>query len=481
MEQTLQHFAFHRTARQRVDLGVHLVNRVDGIAFQVFAAIIAIDDYQLGRAWLWFVRAQADTSDDPLIFDYLDGLIFDLVTHSELQDRRVDLVVVDNPTINAFAVPGGVIGIHTGLLLHAQTEDELATVIAHEIARLSQRHFSRRLEFAKSRQPLTMAAMLAGFVLMATAGSNAGMAALTAAQAAAQDSALRYSRGNEAEADRVGMQTMVAAGRDPHAAASMFERMLQASRFATGSRVPEFLRTHPLSETRIADTRNRARQYPKKIRPANLDYLLMRARVRNQLAGSPVEAIERFTKELSGTPTSATAARYGLVLALTDAGRTDEAALELDSLWAKQPDRLEYMIADAKIKMARGDAEDAAKAMEAALRLRPNNHPLTITYAEALMQSQQPHIAEEVLLKHSREKPNDPYVWYLLAEVQGLSGNIIGLHQARAEYFILNGVLDQAEKQLRYALDLQSSDYTTNAKITQRLRDIGRMREVLEG
>lgn len=437
-------------------------------------------EYQLGRAWLRIFRSQADTSRDPLLFDYLETLIFDLVTHSELQDRRIELVVVDNPTINAFAVPGGVIGIHTGLLMHAQTEDELATVIAHEIAHLSQRHFSRRLEFAKSRQPLTLAAMLAGFVLMATAGSSAGMAALTAAQAAAQDSALRYSRSNEAEADRVGMQTMVAAGRDPHAAAKMFERMLQASRFATGNRVPEFLRTHPLSENRIADTRNRARQYPKKIRPAKIDYQLMRARVLNQLSDSPVESIELFTKELSGNPKSSTASRYGLVLAMTDAGRTDEAALELDSLWAKQPDRLEYIIADAKIKMARGDAEKAALAIEAALELRPKNHALTVTYAEALMQSQQSHIAEEVLLAHSRERPNDPYVWYLLAETQGLSGNIVGLHQARAEYFILNGVLDQAEKQLRYALELVNNDYTTSAKINQRLRDVADMRELLE-
>lgn len=437
-------------------------------------------EYQLGRAWLRVFRSQADTSDDPLLFDYLEGLIFDLVTHSELQDRRLDLVVVDNPTINAFAVPGGVIGIHTGLLVHAQTEDELATVIAHEIAHLSQRHFSRRLEFAQSRQKLTLAAMLAGLALVAAAGSNAGMAALTAAQAAAQDSALRYSRGAEAEADRVAMKTMVASGRDPHAAAKMFERMLQASRFATGNRVPEFLRTHPLSENRIADTRNRARQYPKKIRPAKLDYQLMRSRVKNALAGSPVAAIESFRNELKGSPTSTTAARYGLVLALTDAGRTDEAALELDSLWAKQPDRVEYIIADAKIKVANGDAELAGKKLEAALELRPSNHALTVTYAEALMQSQQSHIAEEVLIKHSRKRPNDPYVWYLLAEAQGLSGNIVGLHQARAEYFILNGILDQAEKQLRYALELVNNDYTTSAKVNQRLQDISQMREILD-
>ncbi len=437
-------------------------------------------EHKLGRAWLRYFRSQVNTVDDPLLFAYLEDLIFRLVTHSELQDRRLELVVVNNRTINAFAVPGGVIGIHNGLLLHAQTEDELATVIAHEIAHLSQRHFSRRVEFQKNQQPLTLAAMLAGFVLMATAGGDAGMAALTAAQAAAQDQALRYSRSNEAEADRVAMQTIVEAGMDPHAASTMFERMLQASRYATGSRVPEFLRTHPLSENRIADTRNRARQYPKKIRPTNLDYQLMRARVMNQLSDTPEEAVAAFRKQLEGSPRSTTAARYGLVIALTDAGRPDEAALELDSLWAAEPDRLEYIIADARIEMARNNPHKAAEKLAARLRLSPGNHPLTITYAEALMQDQQSHVAEQVLAEQSKRKANDPYLWYLLAEVRGLAGNIQGLHEARAEYFILNGVLDEAEKQLRHALKLVGNDYTTGARINQRLTDVARMRELLE-
>ena len=236
-------------------------------------------EHQLGRTWLRIFRSQVPTVDDPLLFDYLEDLIYKLVTHSQLEDRRVELVVVDNPTINACAVPGGVIGVHNGLLMYAQTEDELATVLAHEIAHLSQRHFSRGVEFRKNQQPLNLAAMLAGLVIMATAGGDAGLAAISAAQAAAQDSALRYSRGNEQEADRIGMQTMVDAGMDPHAAPAMFERMLQASRYSSGNRVPEFLRTHPLSESRIADTRNRAREYPKLIRQTSLNYQLMRARV----------------------------------------------------------------------------------------------------------------------------------------------------------------------------------------------------------
>jgi predicted Zn-dependent protease len=414
------------------------------------------------------------------LFDYLENLIYELITHSQLQDRRVDIVIVDNPTINAFAVPGGVIGIHNGLLQYAVTEDELATVLAHEIAHLSQRHFSRRVEFRKNQAPLTMAGMLAGLILMATVGGDAGMAALSATQAAAQDSAMRYSRSNEQEADRIGMQTMVDAGMDPHAAPAMFERMLAASRYSSAERIPEFLRTHPLSESRIADTRNRARQYPKQIRPVSLDYQLMRARVANQLADTPEQAVEQFRGELRGDPRSREAAQYGLVLALIAAGRAGEASLELDSIWSGDPDRLEYVLADADIDMLRNQPQKAVEKLSARLKLSPGNHPLTMAYANALMKNQQPHIAEEVLVAQSKRRPNDPGLWYLLAEVQGLAGNIVGLHQSRAEYFILNGILDQAEKQLTYALKLTRDDYHTTATINQRLRDIGQMREQME-
>jgi predicted Zn-dependent protease len=437
-------------------------------------------EHQLGRTWLRIFRSQVPTVDDALLYDYLEGLIYNLVTHSQLQDRRVEIVIVDNPTINAFAVPGGVIGIHNGLLLYAQTEDELATVLAHEIAHLSQRHFSRGVEFQKNQQPITLAAMLAGLVVMATVGGDAGLAAISAAQAAAQDSALRYSRSNEQEADRVGMQTLVDAGMDPHAAPAMFERMLAASRYSSAERIPEFLRTHPLSENRIADTRNRARQYPKQIRATSLDYQLMRARVVNQLAETPEQAVERFRGELSGTPRSREAARYGLVLALTAAGRPDEASLELDSIWSGDPDRLEYVIADAEIDIQRNEPGKAARKLASRVKLSPGNHPLTMAYANSLMKNQQAHIAEEVLIAQSKIRPNDPGLWYLLAEVQGLAGNIVGLHQSRAEYFILNGILDQAEKQLQYALKLTGNDYHTTATINQRIRDIALMREQME-
>ena len=437
-------------------------------------------EYELGRMWLRGFRGQAPLVTDPLLYSYLENLVFELVQHSELQDRRIELVIVDNPTINAFAVPGGVIGVHSGLFNYAVTEDEFATVMAHEIAHLSQRHFSRRMELAQEQGPMQLAGLLAGIVLAATVGSDAGLAAMTTAQGLAQDAQLRYSRANEAEADRVGLRTLFNAGKDPYAAPQMFERMYAATRYSQGDRIPEFLRTHPLSEKRIADTRARAMQYPKQIRSVSLDYQLMRARVAVQSAQTPEEAVAQFRSAAEGEPVSEEATAYGLVLALTAAGRADEAALALDSLWSASSDRIEYVIAAADIALAQGNPERAVAGLERRLELSPGNHPLTMAYANALHQAGSPHIAEAVLLEQSRRVTNDPGLWYLLAEVQGLAGNIVGLHQSRAEYFILVNALDAAETQLGYAQQLVGNDFTRASLINERMRDIQEMRAAMD-
>ena len=437
-------------------------------------------EHQLGRMWLRSFLGQAPITTDPLLHSYLESLVFELVQHSELQDRRIELVIVDNPTINAFAVPGGVIGVHSGLFQYAVTEDEFATVMAHEIAHLSQRHFSRRMEMAQEQGPMQLAGLLAGVLLAATVGTDAGMAAMTTAQGLAQDAQLRYSRANEAEADRVGLRTLYNAGMDPYAAPQMFERMYAAARYSQSGRIPEFLRTHPLSEKRISDTRTRAMQYPKRIRSVSLDYQLMRARVAVQAARTPEEAVATFRSALEGDSISSAATTYGLVLALTAAGRADEAALALDSIWSGDSDRIEYVIADAEIDLARGNSARAVATLERRLELSPGNHPLTMSYAHALQQAGSPHLAEAVLIEQSRRVPGDPGLWYLLAEVQGLAGNIVGLHRSRAEYFILINALDAAERQLTYAQNLVGSDFTTSSLINQRMRDVQDMRAEMD-
>ena len=432
-------------------------------------------EYQLGRAWLRLFRRGAPILQDPQLQDYLERLVFQLAEHSELQDRRIEVVVVDNPVINAFAVPGGVIGVHSGLLLYAQSEDEVAMVLAHEIAHLSQRHFSRGVEQQRQQAITTMAGLLASAVLVATSGGAAGLAALSATQAASQSASLRYSRSNEQEADRIGMQTLVDAGMDPHAAPRMFERMLVNSRHSRD--IPEFLRTHPLSENRVSDTRNRALQYPAREAEPKLRYQLMRARVQAHHKEVPQDAVALFRSELEGEPRHREAARYGLAISLMRAGQPEAARKELEQLLQRRPRQEEYLIAEARLAGSTGKAGAAAQTLEAALERDAGSYPLAMAYAEALMRNNEPRIAEQALRTQIRRRPADPALWYLLAEVQGLAGNILGLHQSRAEYFMLYGALDDAEAQLEYARRLTGENYHALAKISQRLKDVEELRE----
>jgi predicted Zn-dependent protease len=157
-----------------------------------------------------------------------------------------------------------------------------------------------------------------------------------------------------------------------------------------------------------------------------------------------------------------------------------EARREMDRLVAFNPSQIEYIIASAEVDLAIGEAQAAVRGLNRELKLYPGNHALTMAYAQALQQDNQAHIAEEVLLEQSRLRPDDPGMWYLLAEVSGLSGNIVGLHRSRAEYFILNGILGEAERQLGYALKLSQKDYHTSALVNQRIKDVAEMRRQLD-
>lgn len=439
--------------------------------------ISPVQERVLGQKWLRLYRSQVPTSSDPLIIDYLEKLLNRLAIHSQLDNKDLELVLVQNDTLNAFAVPGGIIGVHTGLLTYARTENQLAAVLAHELAHLSQRHYARQLEQQKNMAAPFYAGMLASLVLLATSGSNsdAGLAALATTQAAAIDAQLRFSRQNEQEADRIGMQTMIEAGLDPYAASDMFEEMLRGSRY--GRRPPEFLLTHPITESRISDARNRAMQYPRKQYDDNLEFQLMRTRIRVRSEETPQLAVKRFKGEVQGDSASADASRYGLALAYTDAQQFAEARATLKPLLEKDPERLSYLIMANDIEVAARNYKPALKDLEALLDKNPGSHPVIVRYAEALMKAGDYEGSAAVLERYSRQRNKDDYVWYLLAEVYGLAGNILGVHEARAEYFILNGVYDRAQIQLRNALKLAQGNFHRTALLEERLKYVERQRQ----
>lgn len=426
---------------------------------------------ELGRAWLMAFRRQVRTHDDPQVQQYLEALIARLARHSELLHPQLQLVVVENASINAFAVPGGVVGVHTGLLQQARTEHELASVLTHELAHLSQRHFARSQDARRRSSTVGLAGLLTGLVLAATVGGDAGMAAMTASQAAMLDESLRYSRQNEQEADRIGLDTLYRSGMDPKGAPDMFERMLALTRY-TGQRPPEFLLSHPLTESRVADVRARVAKYPLRQYPDNLDYQLMRARVQVAAAERPEQAVARFRDLMAGGGLEKTAAHYGLVLALSAQGNHQEARQQLHALIASDGERLPYRMAAIAIERAAGDAQRAIALARALVAEQPDYYPAQLELATSLTAANQVGEAETVLERLAKDRPADPQIWFELAETSGLAGDIAGVHRARAEYFALIGVFDKARNHLGYARRLQEQDFRQVALIDQRLRDL---------
>lgn len=430
--------------------------------------------YNLGRAWLRLFRKQVQTDDNPLLHDYLYHLIYRLVQHSELEDTRIDLVTINNPALNAFAVPGGVIGVHNGLLLYADNESELAAVLAHEVAHLQLQHFARSREQARKRALPTLLGILAGVLLAATSNSDLALAALYSAQAAAIESQLRYNRRYELEADRAGMEIMVRSQMPAVAIPNMFERLLVAYRYIT--RPPEFLLTHPVTERRVAEGRNAARGFSQEntIDPyktaSNKRYDLMRAYVQVQLKK---KSASHFYSDLKKDPQSQTA-RFGYALALLADEQYEEAQEAIAPLRGKI-DSVPYYYVAADIALVSGKPEQSLKLIEEARALYPKNYPLQKIHTRALNAAGEPLKAITILKPLTRQKNFEPSLWLLLAESYGLSGNIVGVHEANMEYLILNGRLREAIKRAQYAARLARGDYPTLARLRARINDINQM------
>ncbi len=434
-------------------------------------------EYELGRTWLKALRNQTPMVSDPQLKDYLEGLVYRLAAASDVQDHRLMPLVIDSPALNAFAAPGGIIGVNTGLFINAKTEAQFAAVLAHELAHLSQRHYARNVEEARNNSIPNAAAILGSILVMATAGGEAGTAALTSAVAGMQSARLRFSRQFEREADNLGITTLAKAGFDPQAMPEIFEQMNKASLY--GSRPPEFLLTHPVTENRIASSRARADQMSVQqlsTTTGSLDYQLMRVRAAALGSSNPNEMARQLQKQLTTSPASATV-RYGL--ALTSLRTRNYPAAEAQLTWLRQryPANQHLIITEALLAAETGKAEEGLTQIEKALTSHPNDYPLMAAQAEILLQQQNYADARQTLQKLSRLRPEDPDIWFELAEVQGLAGDIIGLHQSRAEYFFLNGNTDEAIKHLQYAVTMAEGSFALKAKLQQKLSDVYKYRQ----
>ena len=437
---------------------------------------ISLDqEYEMGQQFLAQIRRSAPTIPDAVLLNYLENVTYKLASRSQLQDHRLSFVVIDSEELNAFAAPGGIIGVNTGLFLNAQTEAEFASVMAHEIAHVSQRHFARSVDQAQAGQVGQLASLLASVLIMATSDAQHGAAAISAVQGRAVENQLRFSRSNESEADRVGQDNMFSAGFDPEAMGILFERLQARSRFR--SRPPEFLLSHPVTETRIAEARGRAVRYPQREYGSNLEYQITRARVVGHYAPDKSALISDYQKLLSESTSEFTrdSNRYGLAIAYYEDERYADAARALMPFLDKDPNRFSYVVTMAEILTEQNEPVQAIEFLDRHLEINPNNHALTIAYVNALIEARNYTEAGEMLEAHSMQRENDHNLWYQLAETWGQAGNISKVHQARAAYFELLYDFRNAREQLQFALRIEEdngSALAEQARLRQRITDL---------
>jgi predicted Zn-dependent protease len=406
------------------------------------------DEYQMGLQIVREMRRANALLDDPLLTDYLQDLGHRLSSHSDNPELPFQFFAVKERSVNAFALPGGFIGVHAGLLLMTEDEDELAGVLAHEVAHVTQRHVARYVE-ASTGMSLRNLAMLLGAIAIASsnAGPDATQAALMGAQAASIQQQLNFTRANEYEADRIGIQTLADAGHDPRGMISFFEKMGRASAWVEARR-PEMLSTHPVSASRLNEARSRARTLEVAARATSRLYPLMVARTRVLTTQEPRDAVAWF----EARDGKSVADRYGLATAQLRAGKPELARPLLAALVKEDPSQVAFQVALAEAQAQDGDQAAAGATYERAVRVFPTSTALALSYADWLVVQGQPARAHETMVQLLLRVPAEPRHYRLLAIAADRAGSPGDARYYAGEQYLLDGDLFGAIDQLKQAL-----------------------------
>ncbi len=428
------------------------------------------DERRLGQAFMRSVRDALPVIDDPMLMDYIEELGRGLVAASGHASGRYTFFLIDEPVINAFAGPDGFIGVYAGLILAAESEAELAAVMAHEIAHVTQRHLFRSIEDQQRLSLPTTALMIAAAILGAQVSPDAGLAAIAGLQAISAQHQVNFTRDNEKEADRIGIGTLTQAGFDPFAMAGFFERLTKASRIYENN-APEFLRTHPVTTNRVAEALDRAERSGYRQRPDSLRFHLTRAALRQLAYRNPEKAVRHFKATLRDNRyRDRMAERYGYALALARAGRLSAAAGEAKALLDFKPTQPELVVLDADIKRRQGNMGAALERLKQAVNLSSANWPLRMAYGEMLMDAGRWADATKQLDRVAKARPRNTKVFQLLADAAGKAGRKTSVHRYRAEYYALIGETEPAIRQLEIALRNTRPGYHEASKIQVRLQ-----------
>lgn len=434
-----------------------------------------LEEQRIGEQIMRDVMTSDDVVQDVEVVDYVQNLGNRLVAASEAKDQQFNFFVVKDSSINAFAMPGGVVGVHTGLIASANSESELASVLGHEIGHVTQHHLARMLAQQKIDTFKNIAGIAAA-ILLARANPDLATGALTTATAAGVQRELDYTREHEREADRVGLNVMQNAGFDPRAMSAFFSTLQRNTRFIDGT-APSFLRTHPLTVERIADMQNRVDGMPYRQVTDSFDYQLVRAKLRatTGLAGDSTALFRANIKEHRYA--NEAAEHYGLAVALLRKNDMTGAAAEVKWLRTNAPKNPFIETLAAKFEVARNNPQAAAQQYAAGLALFPNYRALIDGYAELFLSTNQPDKAISFVQSKLTVYPKDGDLYDLLAKAYNLKGKQLLRYQAQGEAYYRKYNLPRAVEQMELATKATDGSFYEKSIVEARLKELQRLQK----
>ncbi len=432
--------------------------------------VLSIQKEQIvGDDYMRQLRQFAPLMDDPEIVSYINELGFRLVSNSpDTNEHEFYFFVIEDDSLNAFALPGGYVGIHSKLFMMADNESELAGVLAHEISHVTQRHLARRLEKADQITFPTLAAILGGILLAAT-NPQAGIAIAAGAQAGAQQYLINHTRENEAEADRIGMQTMAQVDLDPNGMTSFFEKMEKQTRYMRTP--PAVLLTHPVSQQRIADARLRASDLKPRPIQESIYFKLMQVKIHEQVQKDS-KTREKEIKQMRSNNDDETVIQYAEGLFALRMQRFEDAENIFEPLLKKDKRNASYLIGMANALTGQNRNDEAESVLNEALATQPGHHALTMAYAQTLLLNNKAEIARQKLMSYISLPDREPNVYQLLASAQEASGHADEVHESHGLYLQAIGDLRGALQQFEMARRSRSSDPYSTTRINARIKHI---------
>jgi len=426
---------------------------------------------QLGHSIFQTLQTAMQLNEDPIINDYIQTLGNRLVATHRTNPLSYHFFLVKEPKINAFALPGGYIGINTGLILQTETESELAGVLAHEVAHVHLHHIARSLQYQQRIQLSVLAGLIASAII-ATQDFETGQGAMAATLAGSTQAMLNFTRENEEEADFVGIHSLAAAGFDPQGMPRFFQRMGDASRY-DGRGAPEYLSTHPFSEHRMLKATERAQNYPYKQFPDSCHYLLSKARLQVASFHAPAQAVEYFAGHLANkTYRSEVSTLYGYGLALFSHKQLKQAWHVFEQLAVAYPNEALFQLALADTEIEQQHYTKAQARLKAALNNTPHHYPLILSLAQLMLLTEQANEALSLLEGAQRQLAAQPKIYALLAQAYTQLQQPEAAHRMQAEYLLRLGRWQAALTQLRLALKLKSLSQYQQQRIQAQIQAI---------